>query len=118
MVESSTARSGTRWNRHSLEVDEVAGQDRHVLRAGDGSDPQIHRADPNALASEDIEHLGRLIIEGQDLGARKIGENRFQPTATANDSPLVLGSCDVGVPTQDLLVEGNDRDIEIGLRML
>ena len=65
------------WN--SLEIDQVASQNRHIPSQRDGRNSQVHRADADSLPSQVIEDARRQTIERQDLGRREIGEDLIEP---------------------------------------
>ena len=98
------------WN--SLEIDQVASQNRHIPSQRDGRNSQVHRADADSLPSQVIEDARRQTIERQDLGRREIGEDLIEPGVTSNDSSLSwLLQC----PAKDCS-KGYDRDVEIDSR--
>ena len=56
---------------HLVKIDEVAREQRHVVREANGGDLQIHRADADPLALQAMENLGGLLIKWEKRNLRK-----------------------------------------------
>src|SRR5438105_11209141 len=98
---------------HTLEIQGITCKQRHVVRDGNGCNPQIHRADTNALFRERGEGGRSSFIVIQDLKCCEVGKYFAKHAVGKDDVALLLALGKMIVPAGDLLVKGNDRYEEV-----